>query len=195
MLVAYQKDHSKRRAEPSAGRFCVGFKACLGAALALCVLCFAALFPLAVMAADDGTQALLRLNSETQQLALSGRYEEALAAASRFEAEASRLRGETSLEFARAISWKGFINQVLGRNDEVVPYFERALDVYRGVLPEDSAEFATALNNLGVQYLSRGQFKKANGLLKRALEIRERVLPPGDIEIANTLSNLAKTYA
>lgn len=194
MLVAYLENSSKRRAEATAGRFCVGAAASIRALLALFALCFLMACPRTLHAADDGADALLRLNAETQQLALAGHYEDALAAATRFASEASRLRGEASLEYARAISWKGFINQGMGRVDEAVPLFEKALEVYKTVLPEETAEFATAVNNLGVQYLVRGRFREANRLLKRALDIRERVLPAGDIEIATTLSNLAKTY-
>jgi tetratricopeptide (TPR) repeat protein len=85
------------------------------------------------------------------------------------QAQQSAQRAGDSYQYAAATSNLGMIRQRRSRCDESIPYFERALQVWRE-LGADQAMAALA-NNLGLCYSELGNFDKALEYRQQALKL------------------------
>lgn len=127
------------------------------------------------------------------KLTAAARYAEALATT---EALAARLadRDAKSADYARALGWQAYLNQVQGRFTDAEPLFKKSLDLLEKALPPGHADVATAINNLGFQYQATDRLDEAEELYKRALVLREMALPKSALAVADSLNNLAQVY-
>ena len=124
----------------------------------------------------------------------AGRYIDALVPAQEFAGSTEKAFGERSVQHAAAVTRLATVIHLLGRYRTADPLFEKALMIYRQVLPPDHPDVATALNNLGMQRHWLGNDEQAAQLLQEALLIREKKLPPSDAAIIESLNNLAHIY-
>jgi tetratricopeptide (TPR) repeat protein len=82
----------------------------------------------------------------------------------------------------------------LGKYDEALKYFIKALEIREKVLGTEHRDTAASLNNIGLTYGELGDHNKALKYNTRALEIREKVLGPEHSHTATSLSNVGGTY-
>lgn len=135
-----------------------------------------------------------RLNAQVVELTRNANYTDALAAAEQGADKAKAAVGEMSAEFARALSWQAYLQQLRGRLASAEPLFQKSLAIYEKVLPPGHPDIATAINNLGFHYQITDKLDLAETLYKRALEMREKALPADDARIADSLNNVAQVY-
>lgn len=83
--------------------------------------------------------------------------------------------------------------QDLGRHDQALPVYQRALAIAEAAYPPDHPEIAVRLNNLAWTLQHLGRPRQALPLYRRSLAIAERVFSPDHPAIATRLSNLAWT--
>lgn len=130
---------------------------------------------------------------EIARLTSSARYGEALAKA---EALAAKLasRNPPVSDYARALGWQAYLNQVQGRFSDAEPLFRKSLAILEQTLPAGHPDIATALNNLGFQHQATDRIEEAEDLYKRALVMREAATPQSPLAVADSLNNLAQIY-
>ncbi len=127
-------------------------------------------------------------------LAADANFEEALKVAAEFRKSVETINdGKSSLN-AQAISWTAYLLSANGEVLKAGEYFEKAVAIYREILPPDHPDLATSINNLGYHRYRLGQYQDALVLYRQALDIRERVLGPNDPVVADTLNNIAELY-
>ena len=80
--------------------------------------------------------------------------------------------------------------RVLGRMDEAMPHYEKALELRRRHFGEASLETAQVLNNTALNLIRRAELAPAKDLLTEVLAIRRRA-PGQEYMVAQTLHNLA----
>ncbi len=71
-------------------------------------------------------------------------------------------------------------------------FYEKALEVMKELVPEDSLEYAVALNNLGNVMFESGEVEKSKNLLTRALMVRKA--RKDEVAIQDSLYNLTVFY-
>ncbi len=131
--------------------------------------------------------------AEISKLTSSARYGEALAKA---EALAAKLasRNPPVSDYARALGWQAYLNQVQGRFSDAEPLFKKSLAILEQTLPAGHPDIATALNNLGFQYQATDRIEEAEDLYRRALVMREAATPQSPLAVADSVNNLAQIY-
>lgn len=109
-------------------------------------------------------------------------------------AEAVALFGEIHVEVGLAYNTLGTIHRRAGDFHGAVRYYEKALEIIRQVLPENSQENAATLGNLGVAYFSLGNLDRAIALNQESLSIYELLFGPDHPEVAVSLGELSVFY-
>lgn len=145
-------------------------------------------------ASPEALAEIERLNAQVVELQQKANYTDALAVAERAAEKARAAVGEQSTQFARALAWQAYLQQLRGRLTRAEPLFKQSLAIYEAVLPPGHPDIATAINNLGFHYQITDKLDEAERLYKRALDMRERALPPDDPRIADSLNNVAQVY-
>lgn len=79
--------------------------------------------------------------------------------------------------------------RVLGRTDEAMPHYERAVSARRVLFGEDSVELAQTLNNMALGLIRLADYPRAEELLERVLDIRRQELGE-HVLVAQSLHNL-----
>ena len=92
---------------------------------------------------------------------------------------------------ARMMNNLGTTYSDLGRPEEALPYYERALEVWQDEFGGDHPNVATALVNIGVVKESLGDPEQARENYERALAIWEAGLGPDHPNVGSVLNNLA----
>ena len=82
----------------------------------------------------------------------------------------------------------------MGRYDEALPLYRRALQIHEKALGPDHASTATSLNNLAYLLSGMGRYDEALPLYRRALQIHEKALGPDHASTATSLNNLAGLF-
>ena len=82
----------------------------------------------------------------------------------------------------------------LGLFPEARKQLERALDLYRRTLGEDSPKTLTTMSRLGRTAWLQGDYPEAETLLSRALEFQRRVLGPEHPDTLYSMNNLGNVY-
>ncbi len=80
-----------------------------------------------------------------------------------------------------------------GIDEEALPLYERAEEIYKRVLDGSDARFGGLYNNMAWTLQGLGQFEKAEKAYKLALEVMSKV-ENGEAEMAITYVNLAHMY-
>ncbi len=85
--------------------------------------------------------------------------------------------------------------QALGEFGAAIPFFARALAIWRDSLPGDDERLLTVLNRLGYAHLQRGDFAGSLVHANEILRIRERTVGRMHAEYSAALQNIANTHA
>jgi tetratricopeptide (TPR) repeat protein len=144
-------------------------------------------FALAMSGADTGiwhskTQEGNRLFAAGRYAEAESSYREALAAAGQFGSKSPRL--------AHSLNNVAAACHELGRQDEAVRLFERALGLWESYGSEESRNKAVARANLAVLYRTTGKYAEAQALNQKALS----ELNPQSAEAGLTHINLAELF-
>jgi eukaryotic-like serine/threonine-protein kinase len=82
----------------------------------------------------------------------------------------------------------------LGLFPEARKQLERALDLYRRTLGEESPKTLTTMSRLGRTAWLQGEYPEAEALLSRAVELERRVLGPEQPDTLYSMNNLGNVY-
>lgn len=131
----------------------------------------------------------------TQQIvvtALHGvrRTEQALEQATDLLARVERGSGPDKV--GNVLNNRGNMYETLGRREEAIADFDRALELYRSI-EEDSVDVAVALTGKALALKHDGRLDEALPLQRRSAEIFEAKLPKGHYRVGVALSNLGST--
>ncbi len=164
----------------------------LGARLGIAVVIWLATadFP----AHAQGTDDLVTLRTQVEQLRSQGKSSEAQPAAERYVTLARQRFGEQHPEYGTAVAWLATIYQDLGRYAEAEPLFKAALAGREKALGPTHPGVGTSLSNLALLYRDMGRYVEAEQLLIRALAIAEKALGHDHPDVGIRLNNLAGMY-
>lgn len=99
-----------------------------------------------------------------------------------------------SAELASALGSHGNTYRAMGRFEDALPLYTRALAMSERVLGAEAIETGERLNDLAGLYRAMGQYAKALPLYKRALDVSERFEGPEHASTGIRLNNLAALY-
>lgn len=88
----------------------------------------------------------------------------------------------------------GYCKEDQGDNEQALRYYEKALEIYRKILPPDSFAVATAYSNIGLVHLSLGNSREALEFLQRDLDIQQRTNASDHLNLASSYNNLGGVY-
>jgi tetratricopeptide (TPR) repeat protein len=83
--------------------------------------------------------------------------------------------GSDNPKLALVLNNLGALQTNIGRYQEAVPLYQRALDIVRKSEGNQSPTVATILNNLAACYIEQNQYKKAEQLLVRSLQTYQTI--------------------
>jgi tetratricopeptide (TPR) repeat protein len=83
----------------------------------------------------------------------------------------------------------------MGKYEEALPLFQKALEIRLGQLGERHPSVAASYNNLAYLYESMRRYKEALPLSQKALEISLEQLGERHPDVATTYNNLAALYS
>ena len=96
---------------------------------------------------------------------------------------------------------KGIYNGQLGQiyfnhatYEEALDYYQKSLQFYEQVLPEDDLELATSYNSIGGVYEKMGEYAKALSYCEKSLAIMKKKLPDTHPNLAALYSNMGRAY-
>ena len=118
------------------------------------------------------------------------RTEQALEEATDLLARVDRVLPED--DFADILSNRGNMYASLGRREEAIADFDRALELYQAI-EENSVDAAIALTGKALVLKHAGNIDEALPLQRRSAEILEAKLPKGHFQVGVALSNLGST--
>jgi tetratricopeptide (TPR) repeat protein len=104
---------------------------------------------------------------------------------------AGRLYGETSPEFARAITLKARCLGESKHNDDALPLFVQALAIRERLYSGNHPDVAESLQNLGDCLIALAHFGAARPMIERALDMRRRLFSDGHKSVVDSLISLA----
>ena len=81
-----------------------------------------------------------------------------------------------------------------GKYEDAIALFEKAAQIRKDQLGDNSADLANSINNIGVCYSVLGDYPKALEYGLQALEITEKVLGKNHPDYAKSLNNVANRY-
>ena len=120
----------------------------------------------------------------------AGKYGEAIPVAERF-AEAIRARtGESSADYATAVSNLAWLFKLTNRLAEAEPLMRRAVAIYDKAYGPDHPHLAAALNNLAQLLSDTNRLTEAEPLMRRVLAIYEKAYGPNHPNLATAHNNL-----
>ena len=137
---------------------------------------------------------LAELNQTIRNLARTGNYKEAEAAAERYVALVRQRYSEAHPKFAIAIDLLGSALEKQRRDNEAERLYERSLAIDEKALGPNHAKVGGDLNSLALLYHAQGRYAEAEPLFKRALAIAEKALGPDAATASPRLNNLALLY-
>ncbi|HSS02876.1 MAG TPA: serine/threonine-protein kinase [Kofleriaceae bacterium] len=123
-----------------------------------------------------------------------GKKELALELHRRARENAERARGPNSHEVIAYLGGEGAALYELGRSDEALALFERALAAVLRNDPDDARNAAGLISNISVIQRERGQLAAAQATVERAIAMFERVGGPDNPLLVEPLCNLALLF-
>lgn len=92
--------------------------------------------------------------------------------------------------------WNGLgtISGILGRHEDSLRFYQRALQIKSENLPQNHPDIARQLTNLGVAWWKLGDIAKARERSEEALKIQKISLSPDDPDIATSLNNIGVLF-
>ncbi|MCW5777131.1 MAG: tetratricopeptide repeat protein [Phycisphaeraceae bacterium] len=98
-----------------------------------------------------------------------------------------RVLGDEHPDTLASINYMGILLEIVGRNEEAIPYLREAMEVSRRVLGNEHPDTLASISNMGVLLESVGRYEEAMPYVHEAVETRRRVL--GD-EHQHTLASI-----
>lgn len=105
------------------------------------------------------------------------------------------LAGAADGPLGQDIAAEGTALEGLGRIDEALERYDRALAIYRATLPPDHPEVAYLLHNRGDALVSAKRHDEAIACYQEALALKQQLFGPVHAEVAATRGNLAVALA
>ena len=133
---------------------------------------------------------LRKLLTESANLRISGKYDEALPLAERALATGEKVLGPNHVFVARLATNLAAIYQNKIQNGKARPLFERALGILEGQGDPDNPQIAFVKGRLASIYMFSGNYAKADQFLRQALEESEKSLGPDHPQVAIVLQTL-----
>ena len=127
----------------------------------------------------------------SMQLVDEGRYQEAVAAATKALHLWRDLAGEESPGYAETLEGVARAESALSRFDAAEPRFRRCLELYGRVFPRDSLQRAVLLSDFGEMLYRKKSYAEAETLTRQALAIRQKHLDHFSPEVSESLNNLS----
>ncbi len=138
--------------------------------------------------ADATAQAAL-LDVHGSVLRRGGHYDEARVVLERARDLWATL-GEHDLRYASALNNFAGLELGVGKLDEALASYQRALEIQRAVLGDDHPTLAATLGGIGISHYSKGEYAEARAPLERAVALREATLGEEHPLLAVSLNNL-----
>jgi len=107
-----------------------------------------------------------------------------------YEIRSRALGEDNELTLADAVAWGGLLDG-LGKYEESVPIYRRALAFYESRYGPEHFEVAATLNNLGVARAAQGDRAEGAALLERCVAIKRKLFGDNHPEVQLTEANLA----
>lgn len=123
-----------------------------------------------------------------------GKYEESAADFQKSADAYERSQGPESIDFASALSNLGVPLSVLGRNDEALIHYERALAIQSKKLGANHPVNQMVHNNIASSLMAQSRYQEAHDHNLQALVLAEQAQGPDGDNVALVLGNLANTY-
>jgi tetratricopeptide (TPR) repeat protein len=140
---------------------------------------------------SEDLKALLQQVSELRQL---GRFQEAMALATRARDLAIQHFGPNHPSVATSLNELALLYLAMGDDDAALPLSRQAMEICRTALGESHPLFGASLNNLAELYRDMGDHAAALPLSRQAMEICRTALGEGHPDFAASLNNLALLY-
>ncbi len=152
------------------------------------------LLPVAVHADPPTKDEMIVLFQRAMKHQDAAEYSEAERLYKEVLAEAPRLWGEDSTNYATVLNNLGNLYVDTKRYEKAEPLFLRSLQIREAKLGKDHTLVADSLNNLGNLYQYTRRYEKAESLFLRSLQIEEARLGKDHPDVAESLYNLANLY-
>lgn len=102
--------------------------------------------------------------------------------------------GNYSEEHTEALSEAGSFYSDLGKYNEALSFFEKALEISLKIFSEEHPDIATIYNNMGLVYDSLGDYTKALEVHNKSLKIRLKIFGEEHSDVATSYNNIGLTY-
>ena len=135
--------------------------------------------------------AVAGLESWTDILVVSGRFDEAVRSADEVAARASRLPDQQSPQARFRTLLPGWVRASAGRAQEAMPRLERALDAWRNSDTPRDSEYAAGLAILSLVEYQTGHHDAARARLEEALALARSIFKAPHERLAGMLESLA----
>ena len=123
-----------------------------------------------------------------------GEYETALELLHKAERLQYAKSSESNFDFARILAGIGSVYYELHKYEQELLYYQRAMEIYDRILPNQHIEIARSLNRLGYAFMNQQCYTQALSYLTKALDIYEAIAPDSHPGIAQTVLNLGIVY-
>ncbi|CAF1237974.1 unnamed protein product [Adineta steineri] len=88
----------------------------------------------------------------------------------------------------------GIIQDDLGKYEEALRFYEKALAIRHKTLSPNDPDLAASYNNIGVVHKQMSNYPEALSSYEKALEIRQQSLPPTHPDLAASYDNIGLAY-
>jgi tetratricopeptide (TPR) repeat protein/CHAT domain-containing protein len=132
---------------------------------------------------------------EASRLHRAGQFRQALAPVQRAVQTRKELLGEADPEYARALTWLGWLHHRLQDHGAAEPLLRQVAEIDRKALGEEHPRYADDLYVLGEFYDGVGVYARAEALHRQALQLRRRVLGENHLDYARSLHALGRVHS
>lgn len=129
------------------------------------------------------------LQDSLQKYARLGRYAKAVPFAEQWRDEAKKAKGETSVEYADALSDLGEMLYRSGKMEEGGTAIVQALEIRQKALGQTDAKVGESYHQAGSFNTAIGEYATAEGYYEKAYAIRKNAFGEEGLQTAGTLSN------
>ena len=102
--------------------------------------------------------------------------------------------GNKDARHATGLNNIGVVLRKMGRFNEAIPYYQKALSIRESVLGENHPLVSSTVNNIALLKKELGEYTQAEPLYRRAIAIMESNYGADDERLATSLNNLAGLY-
>ena len=129
-------------------------------------------------------------------LCMQGKFEESTDHHQRALALSESLNPlEGTADIADSLIKLGNVSYSRGRFEEAKNYYNKSLEIRKGIFGTDHITVASCLNNLGCVYSALGDHQSAKDFYQRSLDFEERMYGKMHRRVADSLCNLANEFS